>query len=129
MINNFTCMGRLTADPELQSTTAGISVTSFCIAITRNFKNEEGNHDADFITCVAWRQKAEFICKHFGKGDLIALEGQMQSRKYQDKNGNNRQVVELVVDNIHFCGQTKKQQTQDDYDEIPVPSDDDLPFA
>lgn len=103
MINNVTLMGRLTAAPELKTTQSGTSVTAFCIAVDRRFQ-KDGDKQADFINCVAWRNTAEFIARYFGKGDMIAVTGEIQTRKYQDKNGNNRVAVEVIIDNASFCG-------------------------
>lgn len=103
MINNVTLMGRLTAAPELKQTPNGVSVTSFCIAVDRRFQ-KDGEKQADFINCVAWRNTAEFITKYFGKGDMIAVTGEIQTRKYKDNGGNNRVAVEVVIDNASFCG-------------------------
>ena len=91
-------MGRLVSDPELKTTPAGVSVTSFRIAVERNYTDKDGNRQADFFDVVAWRGTAEFICRYFGKGSLILVEGQLQSRTYQTKDGNNRSVVEIVAD-------------------------------
>lgn len=104
MINNVTLMGRLTAAPELKQTTSGTSVTAFCIAVDRSYQPKDGEKQADFINCVAWRNTAEFITKYFSKGDMIAVTGEIQTRKYQDKSGNNRVAVEVVIDNASFCG-------------------------
>lgn len=104
MINNVTLMGRLTAAPELKQTTSGANVTSFCIAVERRFQPKEGERQSDFINCVAWRNTAEFITKYFGKGDMIAVTGEIQTRKYKDSNDNNRVAVEVIIDNASFCG-------------------------
>jgi single-strand DNA-binding protein len=104
MINNVTLMGRLTAAPELKQATSGASVTSFCIAVDRRYQQKDGGRQADFINCVAWRNTAEFITRYFNKGDLIAVTGEIQTRKYKDKSGNNRVAFEVVIDNASFCG-------------------------
>lgn len=104
MINNVTLMGRLTAAPELKTTQSGTSVTAFSIAVERRYQSQDGQKITDFINCVAWRNTAEFITKYFNKGDMIAVTGEIQTRKYQDKNGNNRVAVEVVIDNASFCG-------------------------
>lgn len=104
MINNVTLMGRLTAHPELKTTTGGTSVTSFNIAVDRNYQKQGQERETDFITCVAWRNTAEFISKWFKKGDMIAVTGEIQTRKYTDKNGNNRIAVEVVIGQASFCG-------------------------
>ncbi|WMJ22794.1 single-stranded DNA-binding protein [Paludicola sp. MB14-C6] len=104
MLNRVILMGRLTADPELKSTPSGVSVTSFSIAVERNFADKStGSRQADFINIVAWRQTAEFISRYFSKGRMIALEGSIQTRSYEDKNGNKRTAFEVVVDQAYFA--------------------------
>jgi len=104
MLNVVAIMGRLVADPELRTTPQGTSVTTFRIACDRNFARQGEQRQADFLDVVAWRQQAEFVCKYFQKGSLIAVNGSIQTRQYQDKNGNNRTAVEIVADNINFAG-------------------------
>lgn len=101
MLNTVAIMGRLVADPELRTTQSGVSVTSFRIAVDRPASKEK---QADFIDIVAWRQTAEFVCKYFTKGRMIALQGRIQTRGYEDKNGNKRTAVEVVAENVSFCG-------------------------
>lgn len=103
MINTVALMGRLTADPELKHTSNGIAVVSFCIAVNRKFKDQQ----ADFINCVAWRQTAEFICKYFHKGQMIGLEGSIQTRNYTDQDGNKRSATEVLAENASFCESKK----------------------
>lgn len=130
MLNTVIIMGRLTADPELRKTQNGTAVSSFTVAVERRFQREQ----TDFINVVAWKQTAEFVEKYFHKGDMIALRGSIQQRNYEDKNGNKRTAVEVVADEVSFCG-SKGENTQkngaqfterDDFEEIPVT--DDLPF-
>lgn len=102
MINNVVLCGRITAAPELKTTNNGQSVTAFTIAVERRFQTKDGQRATDFINCVAWRNSAEFISKYFAKGDPIAVTGEIQTRKYQDKNGNNRVAVEVVVESVRF---------------------------
>ena len=104
-------MGRLVAEPELKTTGTGISVCSFCVAVDRNYVKQGTERQTDFINVVAWRQSAEFLCKYFAKGQLIALEGSIQSRTYQDRDGNNRSVTEVVADGIFFTGERKKKSS------------------
>ena len=104
MLNVVAIMGRLVADPELRTTQQGINVCSFRIACDRNFARQGEQRQADFIDIVAWRQQADFVCKYFHQGDMIAIEGSLQSRKYTDKDGNNRIAIEIVASNISFCG-------------------------
>ena len=102
MLNVVILMGRLVADPQLRQTPQGTSVASFRIAVDRNFARQGEQRQADFIDCVAWRQSADFVCKYFQKGSPIVVEGSLQTRQYQDKNGNNRTAVEVVCNNINF---------------------------
>ena len=111
MLNIVAIMGRLVADPELRTTQTGNSVCSFRIACDRNFAPQGQERQADFIDIVAWRQAAEFVCKYFQKGAMIAVDGSLQSRNYQDKNGNNRTAVEVVAEHISFAG-PKRQDGQ-----------------
>ena len=146
-------MGRLVSDPELKTTGTGISVTSFRIAVDRNYVKAGEERKADFFDIVCWRNTAEFVCRYFGKGSLIAVEGQLQSRTYQAKDGTNRYVVEVVADNVAFTGERRDTSGQSSYNQTysqtysqpepqPAPSyqsgsvdsfqempvDDDLPF-
>ena len=103
MLNSVIIMGRLTADPELRTTTNGLSVTSFTVAVDRNYKSGD-ERQTDFINCVAWRQTADFVTRFFKKGQMIAVQGSLQVRNYEDKNGNKRTAYDVVADNISFCG-------------------------
>ena len=111
MLNIVAIMGRLVYDPELKTTPQGTSVCSFRIACDRSYSKPGEQRQADFIDVVAWRQSAEFVSKHFQKGSMIAIEGSLQTRQYQDKNGNNRTAVEVVANNISFAG-AKRQDSQ-----------------
>lgn len=104
MINRVIIMGRLTADPELRQTQSGVSVLSFTVAVDSRFANQNGERQTNFIYCVAWRHTAEFISKYFVKGKMIGVDGSLQSRNFVDKNGNNRTVLEVIVENVSFCG-------------------------
>jgi len=101
-------MGRITHDLELRTTPNGISVVSFAIATDRNYK-ENGDYPTDFFEVVAWRKSAEFICNYFGKGQLIAISGTLQTRKFTDKQNIERKVTEILVDGAHFCGGKKQE--------------------
>jgi len=100
MLNVIALMGRLVADPELRHTPNGIATCTFRIAVDRNFVRAGEERKADFIDIVAWRQSAEFVCKYFHKGNMIAVNGSLQTRNYEDKNGNKRTAYEVVADNI-----------------------------
>lgn len=102
MLNKIILMGRLTRDPELKTTNSGLSVTSFALACDRDFKSQNGEKECDFINVQAWRQTAEFVCKYFSKGRMAVVEGRLQTRKYQDKDGNNRVATEIVADRVYF---------------------------
>ena len=104
MLNVVAIMGRLVADPELKTTTQGTSVCRFRIACDRSYVRQGEERKADFIDIAAWRQTAEFVCKYFQKGSLIAIDGSIQTRQYQDKNGNNRTAFEVVANNVSFAG-------------------------
>jgi len=103
MLNHITIMGRLTRDPELRTTQAGVSVTSFTVAVDRDFGGRDGGEkQTDFIDCVAWRSTGEFVSKYFHKGSMIVVSGRLQSRKWQDRDGNNRTSWEINADNVYF---------------------------
>ena len=104
MLNRIIIMGRLVRDPELRTTQSGVSVTSFTLAVDRDFKNRDsGEKSTDFIDVVAWRQTAEFICKYFTKGRMAVAEGRLQIRDWKDRDGNNRRSAEVVADNVYFA--------------------------
>ena len=103
MLNVVALLGRLTADPELKTTTNGNMVTTFTLAVNRSFVGQNGERQADFIDVVAWRATAEFVTKYFKKGQMMALQGSLQTRTYEDKQGNKRKVTEVVADSVHFC--------------------------
>lgn len=102
MLNVVVLTGRLTADPELKTTSSGIAVCSFSIAVERRYRSGE-ERQVDFINIVAWRASAEFVAKYFKRGQMIAVEGSLQSRRYQDKDGKNRTVYEVVASNVQFA--------------------------
>jgi single-strand DNA-binding protein len=137
--NKFIGMGRMTRDAELKQTSNGLSVISFNVAIDRDIKSQDGTA-VDFVDCTAWRKTAEHIGRYFHKGDMIHIEGSLQSRKFTDKNDVKRTVWEIQVDRVSFCG-TKTEQTAQqaaavdrikenisDYPTNDLPGDDDLPF-
>ena len=110
MLNKAILMGRLTADPELKTTTNSISVCSFTIAVDRGYVKAGAQRQTDFIDIVTWRQTAEFVSKYFSKGKLIAVEGSIQTRSYTDNAGNKRKVFEIVADSVHFCESKNSSQ-------------------
>ena len=101
-MNKAILVGRLTRDPELRTTANGTSVCTFSVAVNRRFRNAEGNYDADFINCVAWRQQAEFLTKYFSKGRMVGVVGSIQTRSYDNKDGQKVYVTEVAVDEVHF---------------------------
>ena len=117
MLNTVVLMGRITQDIELRSTTSGKSVIQFTVAVERYGKGED--KQTDFINCVAWKSTAEFISKYFGKGRMIAVTGRLQSRSYEDKNGNKRTAIEVNVDQASFTGEPKQNSETDDFTETP----------
>lgn len=129
-MNNICITGRLTSAPEIKKTTSGVSVCSVSIAVDRDYK-VNGEKTTDFIPCIFWRGTAEFVGKYFNKGDMIAVVGSLENRKYKDKDGNNRTVWEVKADKVNFCG-GKKEVSQDNAQTFEDVSDelseDDLPF-
>lgn len=103
MLNKAILMGRLTADPELKQTPSGISVATFSLAVNRNYGSKDGTRQADFINIVAWRQTAEFVSKYFAKGQQVIVEGSIQTRGYEDKQGNKRTAFEVVASQVYFA--------------------------
>lgn len=103
MLNVVALMGRLVADPELRKTTTGISTCTFTIACDRSYVKPGAERQTDFIDIVAWRSSAEFVSKYFRKGQLIAVDGSLQTRTYEDKEGKKRKVFEVVASNLHFA--------------------------
>lgn len=110
-MNKAILVGNLTRDPEQRTTSSGIAVTSFTVAVRRRYKDADGNYQADFINCVAWRSTAEFVAKYFTKGSRIGVVGTIQTRTYNDQNGNKRYVTGVVADEVEFAG--SKTQNQD----------------
>lgn len=142
MLNKVILMGRFTRDPELRSTPQGISTCAFSIAVDRNFVRQGEERKADFINCVAWRQTAEFISKYFRKGSMVALEGSLQSRSWDDADGKKRYATEVIVSQVYFAESKRDSQSEpvesnsyasNDFGSLPDPispmgTDDDLPF-
>ena len=108
MLNKIILMGRLTRDPELRRTQSGTAVTSFSLAVDRDFKAQNGEKETDFIDVVAWRATAEFVSKYFTKGRMAVVEGRLQIRDWTDKDGAKRRTAEVVADNVYF-GDSKRE--------------------
>lgn len=117
MLNHVCLMGRLTADPELKQTQSGVNVLSCCIAVDRDYDREQ----TDFINLVAWRQSAEFAARYFKKGQLIAVEGAIRTRNYEDREGKRRTAFEVVVNQFHFA------EGKRGHEQVPGPGDSDVP--
>lgn len=114
MLNKIVIMGRLTKDPELRYTQSQTPVASFTVAVDRDFKNQDGSRSTDFIDCVAWRAGAEFVSKYFRKGSMIVVSGSLQSRRWQDRDGNNRTSWEINAENTYF-GESKREDRGESY--------------
>ena len=118
-LNRIVLMGRLTRDPELRRTQSGTPVTSFSLAVDRDFKSQSGEKETDFIDIVAWRNTAEFVCNYFTKGRMAVVEGRLQIRDWKDRDGNNRHSAEVVADNVYF-GDSKRDSAGGGYDAPPA---------
>ena len=135
-MNKAIIMGRLARDPELRTTQGGIPRCMFTVACDRRVPNAQGVREADFLNCVAWRERGEFVARHFTKGSRIAVEGSIQTRSYEAQDGTKRYVTEIVADNVEFCerrqdGSTASSQPADQQsgvDEFEDVEDDELPF-
>lgn len=114
MLNKTFLQGRLVADPELRHTQQGTPVASFRIAVDRDYKNQSGNRETDFINIVAWRGTGEFVSRYFTKGRMAIVEGRLQVREYTDKDGNRRHATEVVANNIYFGDSRKDERTTND---------------
>ena len=137
MLNKVILMGRLTRDPELRRTGSGTAVTSFSLAVDRDFKSQSGEKEADFIDIVAWRNTAEFVSKYFTKGRMAVVEGRLQIRDWIDRDGGKRRSAEVVADNVYFGDRretTKQEQNLNQLAEAVAgfaeidPADGQLPF-
>ncbi len=134
MLNRVSIMGRLAADPEIRRTQSGTSVTSFSIAVDRDFKSASGEKDTDWIDVVAWKGTAETVCKYFSKGRMMVVSGRLQTRVWEDKAGNKRKSTEIVAENVYF-GDSKRDikapaqsERSEDYEELPDYNESELPF-
>ena len=133
MLNEIILQGRLTETPELKTTNSGKSVTSFSLAVERDFSTGD-EKETDFINIVAWNKTAEFITRYFIKGKQMIVKGSLQVRKYQNQNGENRCVTEVIADKVYFCGDKEKTSQGESYDDNTdgftdvSDGDDDLPF-
>lgn len=119
MLNTISLMGRFTAQPELMTTRTGVSTVSFTLAVQRDYEGRDGGREADFIDCVAWRNTAEFVVRNFGKGDLVALTGALQTHVYTDREGKSRKAVNVLVSNVYFTGY--RSRNSEIPEEMPEP--------
>src|SRR5574344_1751966 len=110
-MNRFCLIGRLTAKPELRTTSNNLATTRFTLAVNRNFSNSQGEREADFITIVAWRKQAENICQYLDKGSQVSVEGRIQTGSFDDKDGNKRYTTEVIADQVNFL-ESKGQRAQ-----------------
>ena len=122
-MNKIILVGRLTKDPEVRTTSAGFNTVNFTVAVNRNFKNKDGNYDADFLPCVAFRNTADFISKFFKKGSMISLDGRVQTRSYDAQDGSKRYVTEVVVENVEFVGGKNDSGSAPSNDYVDAPAE------
>ena len=122
MINRVVLVGRLTRDPELRKTQSGTSVCSFTMAVGCRVSTQ-GQPDADFINCVAWNKTADLMTQYLHKGSLIGLEGRIQTRSYDDKDGNKRYITEVIADNVEFLGSKSSNNNSSSDNQGPTPYD------
>ena len=118
MLNKIILMGRLTRDPELRRTQSGTAVTSFSLAVDRDFKSQSGEKETDFIDIVAWRGTAEFVSKYFTKGRMAVVEGRLQIRDWTDRDGGKRRSAEVIAENVYFGD--SKRDSAGDYSPAPA---------
>lgn len=129
MLNHITIMGRFTRDPELRHTQSGTAVTSFALAVDRDFKDKNSGETAtDWISCTAWKGTAEFVSRYFQKGRMAVVDGRLQTRSYQDRDGNKRTAVEVVADHVYF-GDSKKKESEGNAPEDELPETDSQDFS
>ena len=119
MLNKIFLMGRLTRDPELRRTQSGTAVTSFSLAVDRDFKSQNGEKETDFIDIVAWRSTAEFVSKYFTKGRMAVVEGRLQIRDWTDRDGAKRRTAEVIADNVYF-GDSRRDSAEGGYAPAPA---------
>ena len=129
MLNKIFIMGRLTRDPELRRTQSGTAVTSFSLAVDRDFKSQSGEKETDFIDVVAWRSTAEFVAKYFTKGRMAVVEGRLQIRDWKDREGNNRRSAEVVADNVYFGDSKRDAEGGGSYGGYSAPAPGSAPAA
>ena len=127
MLNHITLQGRLTKDPELRYTRSNTPVASFTIAVERDFGEKDGVRPVDFIDCVAWKSRGEFVSKYFHKGDMICVSGRLELRDWTDQNGSKHRSAEVNVENAYFCGAKKDKSAEPRFEDIDD-NDPNFPF-
>jgi len=133
VLNKIILMGRLTRDPELRKTQNGTSVAAFSLAVDRDYKDQGGERETDFIDIVAWRSTAEFVSKYFSKGRMAVVEGRLQVRDWTDRDGSKRRSAEVVADNVYFGDSKRAESTSSasapsEFSELPEEENGNLPF-
>lgn len=133
MLNNITLQGRLTRSPEMKATASGISCATFTLACEQDYKNPNGERDTDFFDVVAWRGTADFVQRYFSKGQMAVVKGRLQTRQWTAEDGSKRKTVQIVAENVYFCGRENNSQAIEEPAAVeasePVPVlTDDLPF-
>lgn len=111
MLNNITIQGRLTRSPEMQATENGVSRAKFTLACEQDYKNQNRERDTDFFDVVAWRGTADFVQRYFSKGQMVVVKGRLQTRQWTAEDGSKRKTVQIVADNIYFCGRESNTST------------------
>lgn len=133
MLNNIVLQGRLTRDPEMKATASGISCATFALACEQDYKNPNGERDTDFFDVVAWRGTADFVQRYFKQGQMAVVKGRLQTRQWTAEDGSKRKTVQIVAENVYFCGRENGGQATEQpaavEEQAPVPvADEDLPF-
>ena len=133
-MNKVILIGRLSQDPEMRTTPNGVATTTFSVAVSRNFTNQNGERETDFFRCVAWRKQAENIAKYTQKGSQVAVEGRLQNRSYDAQDGTKRYVTEVIADNVTFLGSrvdgaNQSSAPQNNGSDVVVNNDQEDPFA
>lgn len=126
-MNRVCIMGRMTKNPELRRTQSGVSVTSFTLAVDDDFKDKSGEKKAHFFDCIAWRNTAEFVCQYFGKGRMAVVDGKLQTRDWEAKDGSKRRSVEIVADSVYF-GDSKRSEAPRSDGFIEIDDEENVPF-
>ena len=132
-MNSVHLLGRITSDPELRNTQGGVACCRFTVAVDRGFKNKQGERESDFITCIAWKQTAQFISRYFSKGKMIAVSGSLRTGSYKDKNHSDvtHYTTDVLVDNAYFCGDKSNNQptsSTSNLDDFETIGDEEPPF-